>query len=330
MSATRSRCGETVSDEKAIVAVVVEPGDLALGGQLVGTRNPVAAFLSRYLSTEGRRVMHSSLRTVATHLSGMTVVDPFVFPWSRVRYEQAAMLRAKLAQKSHATGNRHLTALRGVIEECARLKLMSREDADEIIRVKALKLDRKDVGRALTIEDVIALYAACSTSPAGRRDAAVVALAASGGLRRSEVCGLNLEHWDAATGGVKVHGKGDEWRSVYLSTNGKAAVESWLLLRGTAPGPLVLAVNQAGKFDSTKRLTDDGVYALLAELGERAKVANFRPHDLRRTFITHLLSENVDALTVSKLAGHKSVQTTMGYDKRGEPVKQEAVSRLKY
>ena len=46
--------------ETAIVAVVVEPGSLVKAGQLLGTRDPVAAFLARYLSPEGRRVMRSS------------------------------------------------------------------------------------------------------------------------------------------------------------------------------------------------------------------------------------------------------------------------------
>jgi len=316
-----------MSDEKAIVAVVVEPS--ALSRDLLGTRNPVAAFLSRYLTAEGRRVMHSSLRIVAGHLSGRVIDDPFSFPWQQVRYEQASMLRAKLAVKSHATGNRHLTALRGVIDECANLKLLSREDAAEIIKVKALKKENKPTGHALTLEEIAALYAACGTDVAGRRDAAVLALAASGGLRRSEVCDLDLKHWDGATGKVDVFGKGQEWRTIYLSPNGRAAVESWLLLRGAWAGPLVTPVSQRG-LALTDRLTDDGVYSLLAALGAKAMIARFTPHDLRRTFITHLLGAGVDALTTSKLAGHKSVQTTMGYDKRGEGVKQEAVSRLKY
>ena len=55
---------------------------------------------------------------------------------------------------------------------------------------------------------------------------------------------------------------------------------------------------------------------------------HFTPHDLRRTFITRLLEKGADALTVSKLAGHNSVQTTLGYDKRGEKTKQAASELL--
>lgn len=318
-----------MTDEKAIVAVVVEPSALAKSTQLLGSRDPVTAFLSRYLSPEGRRVMGSSLRTVAKHLSGQHCEDPRTFPWASIRYEHASALRAKLAGKSHATGNRLLTALRGVIDECANLKLMSREEAAEVIRVKALKREGKEVGRTLTVAEIVLLYASCDVSPLGRRNAAVLALAASGGLRRAEVCGLDLEHWDGTSGGVKVLGKGNKWRSVYLSPNGKAAVESWLLVRGLGAGPLLFAVNKSGVLQ-TQRLTEGGVYDMLAELGLKAKVADFTPHDLRRTFATHLLDAGVDALTVSKLMGHASVQTTMGYDKRGEGAKQEAVTHLKY
>ena len=77
-----------------------------------------------------------------------------------------------------------------------------------------------------------------------------------------------------------------------------------------------------------KALSDQGVYAITQAIGRRAKVAQFRPHDLRRTFITHLLEVGGDALTVSKLAGHESVQTTLRYDKRGEAVKKSVMALL--
>jgi len=54
------------------------------------------------------------------------------------------------------------------------------------------------------------------------------------------------------------------------------------------------------------------------------------PHDLRRTFITRLLEQNVDLNTVRQMAGHADISTTIMYDKRSEKVMQQAASLLSY
>ncbi len=316
-----------MSEEKSIV--VIDPGALSHDSLVAPSVDPATVFLSRF-SGEALRVMKSSLCTLGTLLKGTKVSDPRTVNWAAVRYPHAQRLRNLMDSRAPATANRLLSALRGVVEECWKLGLMDREASARVQAIKAVPGNKQPKGRALSPEEVGALYAACTQETHGRRDAAVLALAVGGGLRRSEICGLNLEHWNGAQGAVTVLGKGKKWRIVYLSMNARAAIESWLTVRGAVPGPLVVAINKAGRLNFSKRLTDDGVYALLAGLATAGKVARFTPHDLRRTFFTALLEAGVDALTVSKLAGHANVQTTMGYDKRGEPVKQEAVSRLKF
>jgi integrase len=75
-------------------------------------------------------------------------------------------------------------------------------------------------------------------------------------------------------------------------------------------------------------LTSQAVYNMLSKRGEQAGIKNFSPHDLRRTFISHLLDKGTDIATVSKMAGHANIQTTARYDRRPEEAKRKAAEVL--
>jgi integrase len=57
-------------------------------------------------------------------------------------------------------------------------------------------------------------------------------------------------------------------------------------------------------------------------------LANFSPHDLRRTCISNHLDASTDSATIAGIVGHSSVQTTARYDRRGERAKQAAADNL--
>lgn len=283
--------------------------------------DPVTSYLSRYVSRHSRLAMGSSLKVVARYLTGQAV-DPRTVPWTGIRYPHVQALRGRLAENyAWSSANRHLLALRGVMEECWRLGLVEREVYDRICEVDALKATQQEVGRALSPAELDQLLAACPDTVAGRRDAAVVALTAGGGMRRSEVCDAQYENWDGAKFCLKVLGKGNKWRTVFVSKKYHAVLESWLKVRGDRPGPFVAPVSKHGTLIWGRALTSSGLYAVLQALGNRAGVKDFTPHDLRRTYITRLLEKGADALTVSKLVGHSNVQTTMRYDKRDDRAK---------
>lgn len=293
------------------------------------TKDPVLSYLSRYTSQNSRIAMASSLNIVARLLTGREA-DPRTVPWHEVRYVHAQLVRTGLvnAGYSWASVNRHLLALRGITKECWRLGLTDHDVYLRIAEVEPMKSSEQVIGHALSNADLAALIGACDDSPLGRRSAAIVALTAGGGLRRSEVCSVDVADWTFSERQLKVLGKGAKWRTVYLSPAHAARIESWLEVRGREAGTLLCAVTRQGKPDRTRPLTSSGLYVMLQRLGEAAKIKSFTPHDLRRTFITRLLEKGADLLTVSKLAGHNSVQTTMRYDKRGEATKRSAVDLL--
>ena len=291
-------------------------------------KNPAAVYLAR-LAHGSRRTMRAALTTIA-HLLTDGVADCFALPWHLLRYQHTAAVRASLAARyAPATANKHLAALRGVLKEAWRLGLMDGSAYQRAVDLPGVRGGTLPRGRALTPGELRALFAACADgSPAGVRDAALLAVLYGGGLRRAEVVSLDMSDYLPLTGALTVrHGKGEKARIVYLTGGAQAAMDAWRTLRGEAAGPLFLPINKGGRI-AARRMTDQAVLALLQRRAITAGVGHFSPHDLRRTCISDLLDAGADIATVQKLAGHASVATTGRYDRRGEHAKQRAATLL--
>jgi site-specific recombinase XerD len=223
-----------------------------------------------------------------------------------------------------------LAALRGVLKECWRLGYMTAEDYHRAADVPTIKAQTLPRGRALASGEISALMGACGrdSSPAGIRDAALIAVLYGAGLRRSESVGLDLPDYNVETGELVICGaKGRKDRLGY-ATNGSAdALKDWLVVRGGDPGPLFCSINKGGRI-RIRRLTDQAVLHILKKRAVQAGVASFSPHDLRRSFISDLLDAGADISTAQQLAGHSNVQTTARYDRRGEATKRKAAELL--
>jgi site-specific recombinase XerD len=95
------------------------------------------------------------------------------------------------------------------------------------------------------------------------------------------------------------------------------------------PGPFLIPIAKCGKIDS-RRMTDQAVYLALRKRARQARVKEFSPHDLRRTFASEMLDAGADIATVQKMMGHADPSTTARYDRRGEEVKKKAASLLHF
>ena len=294
--------------------------------------NPAAVYLASLGSAHSRRTMEGRLNLIADIAAPGYTMD--TLPWAALRYEHVAAIRAQLAERgSAATANLGLAALRGVLKTAWRLGQMSAEDcmrACDVKRVKGSSIDQA-AGRALAMGEIMAMATACNDgTPGGARDTAILALGYAAGLRRSEIVGLDLANVDLATGMlIVVQGKGNKARTLAIHNGALAAVKAWIDVRGTEPGPLFVAVNKAGKL-GTGRLNSQTVYSALARLAKAAGVAEFSPHDLRRTFAGDSLDAGVDIATLQRIMGHASATTTAGYDRRGERAKLDAAKRLHF
>jgi len=295
--------------------------------------SPAEAYLNT-LSASGRRTQATALKNLAFLFSDGKLEDPNKFPWQRLRYEHSSGLAAYMVEIGYAkpTVNKHLVALRRVLEEAYRLGLYT--DHDLFYRaqgVKSLRTQTIPRGRSLKMEELEALVRsslADRNQALGMRDAALISTLYAAALRRQEIVDLNLADLELSERKLRVLGKGNKKRLVYLSEDAVKALEAWLLLRGRKLGPLFCRVSKGSEI-VLRRLSPQAIYYILHQRGLAAGIEAFSPHDLRRTSITDLLSADVDVLTVSAIAGHASADTTRRYDRRSEDTKREAAQRLR-
>lgn len=312
------------------------------------SKNPAAVYLAGLQSKRSRITQKQALDSVADMLG---YVDAFEVPWGEVlRYQNVVAIKARLQETiSQATGkplsyttvNRYLSAIKQTAGTAFDLEQMTGDDLMRITRIKGLKGDRIQSGRNLNIGEITALMQACENdlTIAGVRDAAIIAVMYSTGLRRAEVVSLNLEDYDHdfddEIGQLKVLGKGNKERIVYTVNGARLALADWLQIRGDEPGPLFIPILKGGHLTTNgngertyPQMTSQAIYNMLAKRGKEAKVKGFSPHDLRRTFITDMLEKGADSYYVSKLAGHESVDTTALYDRGVEKGKQKVAGLL--
>ena len=293
-------------------------------------RNPAAVYLAG-LKASSRRPQKQALDTIARLMTGGEL-DALGFPWYTLRFQHTAAIRAKLQESGSkaATVNRVLSALRGVLKAAWRLELMNSDDYHRAADVKSVEGSTIPAGRELASGEIAALMADCENdlTPAGARDAAIIALLYAGGLRRAEVVALDLASYDPETGRLVVHGKRNKERTAYLTNGAARAMADWLVIRGREYEPLFCAINKGGRLNSIDSMTDQAIYNMLAKRAAGAGVKEFSPHDLRRTFVSDLLDAGADIATVAKMAGHANVQTTARYDRRPEQAKQKAAGLL--
>ena len=155
------------------------------------------------------------------------------------------------------------------------------------------------------------------------RDAAIIDLLYSSGLRLSELLGIDVMQskdrqqesagwldWDAAE--VTVLGKGGKRRSVPVGVPAMKSLAAWRELRdgGTYPEEsIALFLSATGK-----RLSPRTVQARLRTLAMRAGLpTHVHPHMMRHSFASHVLQSSQDLRAVQEMLGHASIASTQIY-----------------
>jgi len=283
-------------------------------------RSPLLVYLARFPEVS-RRGLRDSLDTIARLSVPFASAEDI--PWHGMRYQHVAAIRARLIEHygAPASVNKALSALRGVLREAFNLGLMSADDLGRCSNVKNVRGTRLPKGRALSQDELGSLFTACASGkPLDVRDSALLSMLCTTGVRRSEIVSLDLASFDRTSGALRVLGKGDKERLVYVLNEARAYQDRWLTVRGEIPGPYFVPVLKNGAL-VFRRLTDQSVLVIVRRLAVAAGIECVSPHDFRRTFASEAIDVSRDVLAVQALLGHASPATTQKYDRRGERAK---------
>jgi site-specific recombinase XerD len=111
---------------------------------------------------------------------------------------------------------------------------------------------------------------------------------------------------------------------VYLPESVCEHVKAWVEIREHEPGPLFCPVRMTGEVPIT-RLRGESLWYVLKRRQRQAGLKGITPHSFRRRYVSTLLENGVDLLTVQDLVGHANAVTTARYDRRPEATKRSAV-----
>lgn len=145
------------------------------------------------------------------------------------------------------------------------------------------------------------------------RDAAILEVIYSGGLRISEALGLNMEDLDLISGVMRVRGKGKKERLCGLGNPAVRALRKYFPVRRMRSGNerrnAPVFVNRFGQRLTTRSFQRNfKLYLRAAGLP-----LDMTPHKLRHSFATHLLDAGADLRSVQELLGHANLSTTQIY-----------------
>ena len=179
----------------------------------------------------------------------------------------------------------------------------------EHIEMPAMK---KRMPKYLTLEQSIELLNNTQSNFA-ERDYCIILLFLSCGMRLSELAGINIK--DISNDTLRIIGKGNKERFVYLNDACIKAVEEYLSVRNTIVSP----VSEPAMFISKKtkkRMSTRRIEQVVEECLQRSGLSQmgFSAHKLRHTAATLLYrSGNADMLALKEILGHEHVSTTEIY-----------------
>lgn len=168
---------------------------------------------------------------------------------------------------------------------------------------------RQSLPRYLTLDESIQLLESIDGDNA-ERDFCIITLFLNCGVRISELVGLNLS--DIRGDRLRVLGKGNKERVVYLNAACQNAIEDWLAVRSQsgAADPYALFITR-----KHTRITKAGVHYMLKQRFTAAGLdsSKYSAHKLRHTAATLMLQNGVDVRTLQEVLGHEHLNTTQIY-----------------
>ena len=210
---------------------------------------------------------------------------------------------------SAASVSRKLSSIRSYFKYISSKMNYIPNDPSEHIDTPSVK---KRLPKYLSVEQSLSLLKNIQTDFT-ERDFCMILLFLSCGMRLSELVGIDLS--DIRDDTIRIIGKGNKERTVYLNDSCIAALEEYISIRNTIVSP----VSQSALFISKrtkKRISDRRVEQIVEQCLKLSGLdkQGFSTHKLRHTAATHLYRYGgADVLALKEILGHEHVNTTEIY-----------------
>lgn len=266
--------------------------------QALSRENASPYTLKNYGTDIGQFIAYAAEAGI-TSLDGLTrdLVRHYLAELTDIGYARASIARRVFELRAFGD---HLVA-QGVWEE----NLFRRIEAPRLPQRLPHYLTHEQVQQLLTLP--------FPATPQGLRDRAILETLYASGVRVSELSGLNLGDVRLSAGELRVIGKGDKERWVFIGEPAQRALRAYLhegrpQLLGKRTSSAVF-LNRSGG-----RLSVRSISTIVREAGIAAGIPfEVTPHVLRHTFATHMLDGGADLRVVQELLGHSNIVTTQIY-----------------
>lgn len=211
-----------------------------------------------------------------------------------------------------ATVNRLIATLKHMFTKAVDWDMVEEEALKRVRKVKLLREDNRRL-RFLSKEEMLRLLESCSSHLHP-----IVLTAFNTGMRKSEILNLRWNQVDFKHGFILLEvTKSGERREIPMNQ----------ILRETLR-KIPRRLNNPHVFTNGKGKPYKDVKGSFASALRKAGIKDFKFHDLRHTFASHLVMEGVDLTTVKELLGHKTLNMTLRYAHLAPGHKVRAVSVL--
>ena len=140
------------------------------------------------------------------------------------------------------------------------------------------------------------------------RDTAIMEVLYASGIRRAELVGLNISDVDLERRLMRVIGKGNKQRTVFINQASADAIRTYLGVRPRTPDEALFLSRRK------TRLSHRQAWVIFRQFADVSGITqHVTPHVMRHSFATHLLENGADIMTIKELLGHESLSTTQIY-----------------
>ena len=218
---------------------------------------------------------------------------------------------------------RRLSAVRSLFKYMTKTKGMLEIDPCERLELPAVK---KSLPRFLTLSESQRMLQNTAEMPSADplRDYCIITLFLNCGFRLAELVGMNIGDIDFYNRQVRVLGKGNKERIVYLNDACLEALHEYISARENPPDePNALFLSRNKRRISRRRVQQIVEQSLIASgLSGRG----LSTHKLRHTAATLMYQHgHVDTLTLKEILGHASIATTEIYTHLSSEQRQKAI-----